>query len=175
MPAETAEFNNLSSRLKKAGISDETYQWYGFVLGLISKGFSPQERSIVQLCAEFLNDNQPLPGTLIAELTSISLDCKIACEEQDKDILKFPDNKQLKRYRLEALSDLAYGLTLSLPIDVKKGKMGRISDPQLLDDLRSLSEIAKVDQDSEFAEEDLSEILDFIRELIFKYYSKNRT
>lgn len=175
MPSETEEFNTLTSRLNKAGIVDETYQWYGFILGLISKGFSPSERSMMQLCAEFLNDNQPLPGALIAELTSLALESKIACDEHDSNILKFPDEKIPRQQRLECLSDLAYGLTLALPIDVKKGKMEKISDPQLLDHLRSLSEISKVDKDAEFEENDLKDVLDYISTILLETFENNKS
>ncbi len=173
MATPNSEYSDLIVSLKKAGISDTPYQWFAFVLGLVSRGFDPGDRPLMQACRDILNDGEPLPGAIVATLTSKALKCRELLDGSGSPFC-FPDNTSNRKARLTALQDLAYALSLGLAMDPQTGQSQKVSDADLLDGLRTLSEIARVDPDESLDEQDLSDVLDYMAALVRSEYQKHR-
>ena len=170
-------YSKLIQDLKDASICDTPYQWFGFTLGLVARGVDPGARDFLSLCSMILNDNEPLPGNTVAALTNIALDCQrnLKNKSSQETLLVFPDSKVSKNERLKVLSDLAYGLSLGLSADGQNGILHKIEDPDLLDGLHTLSAISDVDPNEDLAEDDLSEVLTYIYNLVLNSYKKSHS
>ncbi|HAR80058.1 MAG TPA: hypothetical protein DCR21_04430 [Succinivibrionaceae bacterium] len=169
MSANSA-YQKLIADLEKAGIAEQGYQWYSFLLGLLAKGFEPGSRAANKAFSEIFNDALPLPGAVIAFLTTAGIEAKEAFDEETEDLLKFPDSTEDAAVRLSALSDLAYAVSIGLSMDEEKGRLTDISDPALFDELNTLSEISKVDSSADLMEDDLNEVIAYIKNTLLRNY-----
>ncbi len=172
-----ADYKQVIGELSQAGINENHYQWYGFILGLLCRKYDPSSRMFLAFCAKVMNDDEPLPGVLVAYLTNYALDCErnLKNKADAKTLFALPDNTCKKEERLNVLSDLAYGLSLGLVADSEGTLTHKITDQDLLDDLHTLSAIAQVDPNEDLAEEDLDEVLNFMRDATFKAYKKSHS
>ncbi len=153
----------LIEKLKQAGLAEGEYTWYGLILGLLCAGFEEGSHQQIFLCQQLLNDAEPLPGTLTAALTSVSLEAYELLKTESDGLLQLPGSDTAAPLRLRALSDLVCGLELGLSGDRQSGGLkSQISDPQLLETLRVFNEISQVDQEGDLDEESLQEVCLYI-------------
>lgn len=165
----SARYSELSRDFKTMQSDDSPAQWQGFILGLICRGLSADDRQIRQLCAQVLNDSDNLPGTLIANVTEMALDAAEGFKKKNLPLL-LPDNKAPAQERLFALSELAYGLTLGLVMGKRESK---VKDPELLDALQTLNAVHQVEYDTEaIEEEDYQSILEYIESTLLQLHSR---
>ena len=161
-----ADYQALVRELAAAGIREGHYQWYGLILGWISRGLEPSG-GLLGALSSIMNGGEPLPGSAAAALTGLALDARGAWRSgaDARTLLAFPDRRVPAPERLRVLSDLCCGLTLGLTC----GDDGFTRDkpaPGLLEDLRSLSALSEVDTAGQLEEEDLDAVLEFIRRLL---------
>lgn len=170
-----ADYKQIKTELQSAGISENHLQWYGFVLGLLCRDYDPSSRMFLAISSKIMNDDEPLPGVLVAYLTNYALDCKRNLQAKAKATALFslPLNDTGKEERLGALADLAYGLSLGLVASDDGSFSHKISDPDLLEGLHTLSAISQVDPKEDLAEEDLNEVLEYMRTLALNTYKKS--
>ena len=81
-----------------------------------------------------------------------------------------PDDSYEKQDRLKTLADLSYGLSLGLTVNAKDGSLEKIADREVLGDLNTISEVAKVDVEAELDEDDLDNVLEFMIDVATKNY-----
>lgn len=153
--------------LSSAGVSEDHYQWYGFLTALLAKGFEPGDQALSKMVAELLNGGGALPGKMIAYLASEGLTLKEKLSKHDAGIFQFPGSAEDKVLRLTALADLASGLSLGLGCDPKEGVLKQLPKGELTDFVQSLGEIARVDPEDDLNEDDLASVLDYMRDTLF--------
>ncbi len=171
-----ADYKQVIRELSEAGITENHFQWYGFVLGLLCRRFDPSSRIFLAISAKIMNDDEPLPGMLVAYLTNYALDCQrnLKNKSSASELFAMPSQDEPKEARLSFLADLAYGLSLGLVASQDGSISHKISDPELLDGLHTLSAISQVDPKEDLAEEDLQEVIEYIRTLALNTYNSQK-
>lgn len=168
-----APANPVIKALNSAGVSEDHYQWYGFLIALLAKGFEPGDQALSKMVAELLNGGEALPGKMIAYLASEGLTLKEKLSKRDAGIFQFPGASENKVLRLTALADLATGLSLGLSCDPKEGVLKQLPRGDLTDFVQSLGEIARVDPEDDLDEDDLKSVLDYMRDTLFALVKKS--
>lgn len=159
--------NPVIKSLSAAGVSEDHFQWYGFLLALIAKGFKPGDQALSKMVADLLNGGGALPGKMVAYLTSEGLALVDRLVKRDPEILSFPGSEESKELRLRCLADLASGLSLGFGCDPKEGVLRQLPKGDLTDFVQSLGEIARVDPEDELLEDDLAAVLEYMRDTLF--------
>ena len=172
--ADNERYRQIRAALHAAGISECEYEWPGLLAGLLSRGFVPGSREISKLAADLLNCGETLPGSVVAFLASEGLELKERLDHAADDLFCFPDAKESSAQRLQALSDLAHGLTLGLTADPQKGLADRLPPGPLLDFVQSLSDITRVDTEADIDEEDIKSVLDYMRQQVLDEYKRSK-
>ncbi len=171
-----ADYKQVIRELSEAGITENHFQWYGFVLGLLCRRFDPSSRIFLAISAKIMNDDEPLPGMLVAYLTNYALDCQrnLKNKSSASELFAMPSQEEPKEDRLVFLADLAYGLSLGLVASQDGSISHKISNPELLEGLHTLSAISQVDPQEDLAEEDLQEVIEYIRTLALNTYNSQK-
>lgn len=164
-----------TKKLLKAGLTDEEYMWLGFIAGAIAKGLIPGEKELNTALKDLLNGGETLPGALSAAITSEALGIKHSFESKIPQVLPFPDEHAQDHEKLRALAELASGLNLGLALEKGKGMASALEKGALLDFVRTLGDIAKVDLDGTIDPEDLKSVLDYINEQLSQIFEKNQS
>ena len=155
MTVKNGNYKKVLDDLTKAGVTENQFSWFSLMVGVLAKGVEPGSRIFISVFSNLLNDGQPLPGALVATLTNLAMDTKEKLENADQDLFAMPDDSYEKQDRLKTLADLSYGLSLGLTVNAKDGSLEKISDREVLGDLNTISEVAKVDVEAELDEDDL--------------------
>ena len=120
---------------------------------------------------ELLNDSNPLPGEIIALITSFAIDAEERLKNGKVPELMLPPSDDKPQARLYALAQSAYGLSLGLSCDLKG--FDDIKDKDLKDDLKTLIQIGKLDTESEeLDEDDFKSVKDFMENLSLSFFKK---
>ncbi|MDD6318837.1 MAG: hypothetical protein PUA61_08315 [Succinatimonas hippei] len=173
--AETkTAFHSLLADLRKAGVMEDEYHWAGLVLGLLCRGYDPSDREISKLASELLNGQSPLPGALVAKLTSMSFEFNENLSHASDELIPLPDQNEKAELRLKTLAELSYGLTLGLCCTPGKGMSYHLPQGSLTDFVDTLSEFVKVDTSGDLDEQDYNAILAYIREHLLEIYKKSK-
>ena len=167
--------NSSTNKLLKAGLADEEYMWLGFIAGAVAKGLLPGENELNTALKEILNGGEALPGALSAALTSEALEIKRSFESKTPQILPFPDDHAKDHEKLRALAELASGLNLGLALEKGHGMTKTMKKGPLLEFVRTLGDIAKVDTDGTRDPEDLKSVLDYMNEQLTQIFDKNQS
>lgn len=170
MTIKKGSYEKILKDLNDAGVSENPFTWYSLMLGVLAKGVEPGNRIFLNIFSSLLNDNQPLPGALVATLTNMALDCKEKIENADQDLFALPDDSFEKKLRLQTLADLSYGLSLGLTVNPEDGSLEKITDREALADLNTISEVSRVDTEAELDEEDLDNVIEFMIDVTTKNY-----
>ena len=173
MTVKNGLYNKVLKELSESGISESHFQWYSLMIGLLAKGFEPGNRIFIKVFSSLLNDDEPLPGALVASLTNLAMDAKEKIETADADLFAMPDSSFEKKLRLQVLADLSYGFALGLTVDSKNGSLEKITDKEMLADLNTISEVSRVDTDADLDEEDLDNVLEFMIDVASKQHQIN--
>lgn len=173
MTVKNGLYNKVLKDLSESGITESHFQWYSLMIGLLAKGFEPGDRIFISVFSSLLNDGQPLPGALVANLSNLAIDAKEKIENGDADLFAMPDSSVEKKLRLQVLADLSYGFALGLTVNSKDGSLEKISDKDLLADLNTISEVSRVDIDADLDEEDLDNVLEFMIDVATKQHQIN--
>ncbi|MGN0903002.1 MAG: hypothetical protein ACI4M9_06940, partial [Succinivibrio sp.] len=112
-------------------------------------------------------------GSLVAVLTTLGMDLKEKLENADADLFALPDDSFDKKERLQCLADLSYGFALGLTVNAKDGSLEKITDREMLGDLNTISEVAKVDIEADLDENDLDNVIEFMIDTASKNYQIN--
>lgn len=164
MQINNQRFHDIEAKFKALQCDDSPAVWQGVILGLTARALSPEDRKLRDLCAQVLNDGQPLPGTLSALVTELALDAKDGFKKDELMVILPTDKTAL----LTALSQLCYGLTLGLSLRLEPGSDGslfiKVKDPHILDFLHTLQELQRVDEDSELDKEALDTVLNYLED-----------
>ena len=170
MTVNDGNYKKVLDDLTKAGVTENQLSWFSLMVGVLDKGVEPGSRIFISVFSNLLNDGQPLPGALVATLTNLAMDTKEKLENADQDLFAMPDDSYEKQDRLKTLADLSYGLSLGLTVNAKDGSLEKISDREVLGDLNTISEVAKVDVEAELDEDDLDNVLEFMIDVATKNY-----
>lgn len=164
MQINNQRFHDIENKFKALQCDDSPAVWQGLILGLTARALSPEDRKLRTLCAQVLNDGQPLPGTLSALVTELALDAKAGFNKDELSVILPSDESAL----LTALSQLCYGLTLGLSLRLEKSSDGslfiKVKDPHILDFLHTLQELQRVDEESELDKEALDTVLNYLED-----------
>ncbi len=160
----TSRYHDYQKLLQQEGSDDSPPVFLGVILGLLANGFEEGSKELRDKISDILNGGEPLPGSLIAMITELSIDAQKALK-QGKIYFIWPDDN---REKLTALSALCYGCSLSLPF---KRDGSSHNNSKVMDDIITLSEITRVDEDGEYSEEDFEVILEFISKTVLKIYN----
>ncbi len=166
MRLEHQRFTEISADFKALQSDDSPALWQGLILGVCARRPGLEDKKIKQLCAQILNDGEPLPGRLTALVSEMIIDARSGFEHNEITLL-LPSGPASAR--LQALSDLCYGLMLGLTLDPEqKSTTGRskISDPNLRDFLSTLQELQRVDDQAELDEESFTTVLTYLEETL---------
>ncbi|MCI6939333.1 MAG: hypothetical protein U0O25_00055 [Succinivibrio sp.] len=174
MTVKNGTYTKVLNDLNKAGITTTPFVWTSLMIGMMSKGVEAGSRIFINSFSSLLNDNQPLPGEIIAVLTNLGMDLKEKIEKGDEDLFSMPDSSFDKKLRLQTLADLSYGFALGLTVNSEDGSLEKIKDKEMLADLATISEVAKVDIEAELDEEDLDNVLGFMIDVAQKNYALNQ-
>ncbi|MDO5352929.1 MAG: hypothetical protein Q4E81_08900 [Succinatimonas sp.] len=171
-----ADYKQVIRELNESGITENHFQWYGFVLGLLCRNYDPSSRSFLAINTKIMNDDEPLPGVLVAYLTNYALDCQRNLKNKAKatELFAMPSKEISKEARLGFLADLAYGLSLGLVASEDGSISHKISNPELLEGLHTLSAISQVDPQEDLAEDDLNEVIEYMRTLVLNTYTAQK-
>ncbi len=175
MDDKKSAFHTLRAALRKAGVMEEEFHWAGLVEGLLCRGFDPSDRSIVKTASELLNGSEPLPGVLVAELTSMAFGFKERLDRADDELVPMPGREDGAKLRLQTLADFCHALTLGLSCSPESGMQNRLPRGDLADFVETLSELSRVDTDeAEVDEDSFSAILAYIRENLLSTYKRSK-
>ena len=175
MTVKKGLYDKVLKDLNSAGISENPFQWYALVIGVMSRGMESSGRILIQTLSNLLNDGEPLPGTIVATMTNLAMDLEDRLENADSDLFAMPDDSYDNSLRLKVLADICYGLSLGLTVNAQSGALEeKIKDTKLLEDLNTISEIARVDPESELDEEDLDNVLEFLIDVASRNYQLNQ-
>lgn len=170
MTVKNGNYRKVLNDLTSAGVTENQFSWYALMVGILAKGVEPGSRIFIGVFSNLLNDGQPLPGALVAALTNLAMDTKEKLENSDQDLFAMPDDSIDKKVRLKTLADLSYGLSLGLTVKAEDGTLEKITDHEILGDLNTISEVAKVDVEAELDEDDLDNVLEFMIDVTAKNY-----
>ncbi len=162
MTVKNGNYKKVLDDLTKAGVTENQFSWFSLMVGVLAKGVEPGSRIFISVFSNLLNDGQPLPGALVAALTNLAMDTKEKLENADQDLFAMPDDSYV--------ADLSYGLSLGLTVNAKDGSLEKITDREVLGDLNTISEVAKVDVEAELDEDDLDNVLEFMIDVATKNY-----
>lgn len=166
MHQDTKRFEEISSLFKALQCDDSPALWQGMILGACARRPQIEERKVKLLCAQILNDGEPLPSRLNALVEEMIIDARAGFAHHELTLLLPAAPAQA---RLQALSALCYGLMhgLSLDPDQKSDHSpAKISDPNLLDFLNTLLELQRVDEQDELDEESFATVLTYLEETL---------
>ena len=109
MSTQNSNYEKVLKELTQSGITETPFSWFALAIGIIAKGVEPGSRIYNNVFSNLLNDNQPLPGAVVATLTNLGLDIKDKLDNASQDLFCFPDSSVDKKQRLQVLADLSYG------------------------------------------------------------------
>lgn len=160
----------------------------GFILGLLAQGFDSSDRKILKLAQDILNDGIALSGKGVAVFTTLLLELERDLKENKIQLfLPQKEDQVSSKERIRALGAVAYGALLGLslpqqdlPFNVmanpeeakKQNAKGRMTK-QEREQLETLEQIAKVDQDSALDEGDYDLIATEVGAIIAEFYTNH--
>ncbi|MGN0902455.1 MAG: hypothetical protein ACI4M9_04145, partial [Succinivibrio sp.] len=92
MTVRNGAYKKVKTDLESAGIKESQFVWYSLLIGIMAKGIEPGNRIFMNVFSQLLNDGQPLPGSLVAVLTTLGMDLKEKLENADADLFAPPDD-----------------------------------------------------------------------------------
>lgn len=158
-------YAEYSSLLRNEGSDDLPTVYQGLIYALIANGYDAGSRELRTKVASLLNGGEGLPGSMIAMLTDLAVDAGEALKQGKPQFLMPGEQKD----RLQALAGLAYGTALGLPF---KADGTTFEDHSLMEEVMTLNDIGRVDDEGDFSEEDFKVIVDYIATALTKAYRR---
>lgn len=75
MSTQNSNYEKVLKELTQSGITEAPFSWFALAIGIIAKGVEPGSRIYNNVFSNLLNDNQPLPGAVVATLTNLGKIC----------------------------------------------------------------------------------------------------
>ena len=98
MSTQNSNYEKVLKELTQSGITETPFSWFALAIGIIAKGVEPGSRIYNNVFSNLLNDNQPLPGAVVATLTNLGLDIKDKLDNASQDLFCFPDTPHSFRH-----------------------------------------------------------------------------
>lgn len=172
---DNATYKSLKESFTNNGLHESISCIQGFILGLLAQGFSSGDRQILKYTIELLNDGDPLNGNAIASFTTLLIEMERDLKNRKVELYvlgpkdnvqKLPEAK-FKEERLKSLSDLAYGISLGYGLTPQGALQDKNLTPGQRDDLILLEHIFQIDVKSDLDEDDLKEVVDYLKQIIY--------
>lgn len=168
-------------KFKQEPLQESLTCMQAFMLGLLANGFKAEDRTIMKHVVSFLNDEDPLSGSAIANVITLQIELERSLTEKNlalfiplaKDKQSEESQEDFQRRTNQAIKDFALGLALSMIITPKGILKNSDLTKEDQEDLKLFYNFLELDEDSENDEEDLQTILDHFENFLLQRFQKN--